>query len=196
MQSNPSGRFVLRLPPELHSSARNKAREEGISLNEYCTRAIRACVSQQSTEEGKYAGTSGQDAWIRHLDELLHGALAGVLLFGSAARGERGERSDIDLLIILQRELPLVRQLYRLWDEEFGNDRLSAHFVHLPANIEEAGSLWFEVAMDGITLFEKDREVSRFLGKVRRAVAGGSLTRSMAYGQPYWIRAEEEPEHA
>ncbi len=42
-----------------------------------------------------------------------------VLLFGSAARGEAGEDSDIDLCVIAETELPffariaLVRQLYQ-----------------------------------------------------------------------------------
>ena len=37
-----SGRFVLRLPPALHSALQATARDAGLSLNEYCTRRLAA----------------------------------------------------------------------------------------------------------------------------------------------------------
>jgi len=43
-----SGRFLMRLPPELHRKAATRARREGISLNAYVVEAIK-----QRTAAGK-----------------------------------------------------------------------------------------------------------------------------------------------
>jgi hypothetical protein len=70
--------------------------------------------------------------------------------------------------------------------------RLSPHFVHLPDDVEGAGSLWYEAAMDAIVLFDREGRISRFLRSIRRSMAEGKLQRKSAYGHPYWIKRGRE----
>ncbi|MEW6488357.1 MAG: nucleotidyltransferase domain-containing protein [Thermodesulfobacteriota bacterium] len=54
--------------------------------------------------------------------------LAGLWLFGSAARGEAGSESDLDLLVLLRRPLDYFEELRTLADilypVQLGSDRL------------------------------------------------------------------------
>lgn len=116
-------------------------------------------------------------------DELL-----GLVLFGSCARGEQTVSSDVDLLVVVSSPVQLNRDLYRRWDETSRLDNVSPHFVHLPDGLDRAGSIWFEVAVEGIILFERDRAVTRFVQDVRRAIADGKVERRYSHGHPYWVK--------
>jgi predicted nucleotidyltransferase len=188
VNGKPSGRFVLRLPPESHAALKKLASQRGISLNELCLRALKAYLKRGRL----IAGTDGKEEGhlLQALTDMLGESLLGVLLFGSVAREEYHDGSDIDLLVVVTSELPLTRRLYARWDERFAGNLHSPHFVHLPASIEEAGSIWFEAAVDGIVLHDSDGRVSRFLSQIRRAIAAGRLVRRFAYGYPYWIRED------
>ena len=129
---------------------------------------------------------------LQVIRDTMGESLLGVLLFGSVAREDYHVGSDIDLLIVVSSDLPLTRRLYARWDEQLVEDMHSPHFVHLPATVEEAGSIWFEAAVDGIVLYDSDGRVSRFLSRIRRAIADGRLMRRFAYGHPYWIRGDRE----
>jgi len=188
-----SGRFVLRTSPEIHASAKRRAAQLDISLNELCLRALKAYLTQDTAMEGPDTCLEGN--LVSRAREHMGNVLRGLLLFGSTARGESRDGSDVDLLIVVSRELTLTRQLYAHWDREFTEGRLSPHFTHLPSSLEHAGSIWFEVAVDGILLFERERSISRFLGEIRRAIATGHLVRKTAYGHPYWLRNEGEQAH-
>ena len=126
---------------------------------------------------------------------MLGTSLLGVLLFGSVARGEEHDGSDIDLLIVIARERPLTRLLYRQWDEAWPEAAYSPHFVHLPQSIEKAGSVWLEAAVDGIIPDEGDGSVRRFLGQLRKAMAAGRLVRRTAHGHAYWINGRRGELH-
>jgi predicted nucleotidyltransferase len=178
-----SGRFVLRIPPELHESLRREAEAEGISLNEYCAR--------------KLAGPSvslaipAVDA-IRNARRVAGVALVGVVAFGSWARGEMATSSDVDLLIVVDGSRPIDRALYRAWDEvplSWEGHPVEPHFVHLPSAEAPVSSVWAEVAIGGIILHEKDFVVSRQLVKTREEIAAGRIVRRMINGQPYWVEA-------
>ena len=49
--------------------------------------------------------------------------LAGVVVYGSFARGESGDRSDVDLLVVLGTGKPITRALYRGWEGVLGKCR-------------------------------------------------------------------------
>jgi predicted nucleotidyltransferase len=190
VETKPSGKFVLRLPPELHRTLKNLAAREGVSLNELCLRAVE---SYAAGIPGHAEGAGGpRQPWLRAAKELLGRSLLGVVLFGSTARGDNYGSSDIDLLVVVSMNLPLRRRLYRLWDEHSEAQRYSPHFVHLPGSAAAAGSVWAEAAVDGIVLYDTGGEVSRLLGQVRRMVASGRLERKRAYGHPYWVRRGEK----
>jgi hypothetical protein len=181
---------VVRLPPKLHASLKRRASETGVSLNGLCLAALKSFLGT-----GEQAVREGAPIPLQQVRSLLGESLSAVLLFGSAARGERREGSDIDLMIVVGTNLSLTRALYERWDQGIdGADtsRLSPHFVHLPDDVEGAGSLWYEAAMDAIVLFDREGRISRFLRSIRRSMAEGKLQRKSAYGHPYWIKRGRE----
>ena len=182
----------MRIPPELHAELKRRASRKGYSLNKYCLAALQNAVDQRSDSLG--AARESEDYWIRLAEKLLGDALLGVVLFGSSARGENRDDSDIDLLIVVEQQISLTRNLYCKWDEEGTDpDDVNPHFVHVPAKMEEAGSLWLETAIDGIVLYEKGRSLSRILARIRRAISEGHYQRKEVYGQPYWTRSKPYP---
>jgi predicted nucleotidyltransferase len=180
-----SGRFVLRIDPGLHAALRVSAEEMGVSLNEYCARKLAAPVGNL------VPSTLGSDA-VQYASSLFGESLVGVVVFGSWARAELQEDSDVDLLVGVEKTLPLTRELYHRWDEapiRWQGHRVEPHFVHLPAPDRLAVGLWAEVAVDGIVLYTRDFRLPETLARVRRDIADGRIVRRMVHGQPYWIEA-------
>jgi predicted nucleotidyltransferase len=180
-----SGRFVLRLPPGLHAALREAATAAGTSLNDYCTRKLAVPL-------GGFAGLEEGSALVERATRVLGPRLVGLVAFGSWARGEAGPGSDLDLLVVVDPELPLRRELYRRWgdaDVSAAGLRVEPHFVHLPPHDALSSGVWAEAALDGIVLFERELIVSRRLGRVRRHIAEGRIVRRVAHGQPYWTEA-------
>lgn len=189
----PSGRFVLRVPPDLHRRLREGAADAGVSLNRHCVDLLEAATTR--TAQGALpAAPEVPAALLDSAERAWGGDLLGVVLFGSAARGAAREDSDVDLLLVLQSGVPVVRDLYRRWDglvkrgtEEAGH-AISPQFVALPASVERAGGIWLEVAREGIVLRDRSRTISRFLTALRDRIASGAMTRRETHGQPYWVR--------
>jgi len=188
MASELSGNFVLRIPPQLHGALKKKAAQAGLSLNEYCRRALQGALTESTAGQA----LPHENAWLARIGRLLGEGLLGVVLFGSTARGRRREGSDTDLLIVVDSSLPLSRKLYSGWDEMEAEPCLSPHYVHLPRDAEQAGSLWLEAAVDGLLLLDKTGAVNRFLRRLREEMASGRLIRKSAYGHPYWVRTAKE----
>jgi hypothetical protein len=183
-QRVPSGRFVLRISPGLHAALRAAAGDEGLSLNDYCARKLAAPV-------GRLASFGGAMSAVERAAAFFAGELIGVVAFGSWARDEMADGSDIDLLVVLEAGTALTRELYRRWDEEpieWGGRPVEPHFVRLPAAGEPPGGIWPEVALDGIVLFERGLRLSAHLVRVRRLIASGRLVRRFVHGQPYWAQ--------
>ena len=138
---------------------------------------------------GAFAGASDV---IKRAAAVVGEALIAVVAFGSWARGELADSSDIDILIVVDSQVPLTRSLYRLWDEEplgWEGHPVEPHFVHLPARDGVPSGLWAEVALDGIVLYQRDARLSQHLVGVRRLQAAGRMRRRTAHGQPYWVEA-------
>lgn len=179
-----SGRFVLRLPPALHAALQAAAREAGVSLNEYCLRRLTA----PSTGLGLGADAAGL---LARAAALFGEALVGVVVYGSWARGEAVAESDVDVLVVVERQVALSRALYRTWDEApvtWQGRRVDPHFVH-PLGERRLAGVWGEAAVDGVVLFERGLRISTDLARVRRDIAAGRLVRRLVHGQPYWTEA-------
>ena len=90
--------------------------------------------------------------------------------------------------------LPFSRDMYRPWDAEpnlmWDGHTVEPHFVHLPPTSEAPSGLWAEVALDGVVLFERAWAVSAHLAAIRRQILAGRISRRMAGGQSYWVRAD------
>jgi hypothetical protein len=177
-----SGRFLLRLAPEVHAVLQVAAKRAGLSLNEYCGRKLGAPLG---------ALPLGPPAVLVQRAQAAHGdQLVGLVAFGSWARGEAGPQSDVDILIVLADAVPLERALYRVWDEAalaWGTHAVQTHLVHLPVP-GAVGTIWAEAAIDGIVLWERELAISRRLALVRRDIAEGRLVRRSVHGQPYWAQ--------
>jgi hypothetical protein len=178
----PSGRFLLRIDPGLHAALRKAADRAGLSLNEYCARKLAG--------GGVGLGDPGWQA-VERAAVVVGGALMGVAVYGSWARGEPMETSDVDVLVVVEPSTPITRGLYRQWDREpvrWEGRSVEPHFVHLPPPGQWPTGTWAEVALDGIVLLDRNLVLSRRLVEFRRRVLDGSMKRKEIHGQPYWVR--------
>lgn len=190
-----SGKFVVRIPPELHRSLRDEAYARGISLNDLCVERLSGTPASHPEES--------LSLWRELPPTLLSKSklkaagfnLVGLVLFGSFARGQADSLSDIDLLLILPVGTELSREWYSRWDARLEpqlrsvtHRRVNPQFVTLPRSPEEAGSLWLEVAGEGIILWEDDLKISTLLHGLRTQIKSRIFVRQESHGQPYWVR--------
>lgn len=177
-----SGRFVLRLDPDLHAELRREAAIRGISLNAHCVQ--RLAVPRETPP-----GFEGAAETVRRSTELMGESLIGIVVFGSWARGEPADTSDVDVLVVIDGDVPITRDLYRRWDEvpvAWSGRPVDPHFVHLPPQRRTPSGLWAEVAVDGIVLHDPRFRLFPRLAAVRRALAEGRLRRRTVHGLGYW----------
>lgn len=178
--ADPSGRFLLRIDPSLHRRLREAAKDAGISLNDLCSVRLSAPVTD--------VGGPGAAVAARAASQFGD-ALVAVILYGSWARDELASDSDIDVLVVVDDEVSITRTLYREWDEQpltWESREVDVHFAHQPAG-ERAGGLWFEVAIEGLVLFDRDLRLSRTLAAIRSLVASGRIVRHHSSGHSYWV---------
>ncbi len=176
----PSGKFVLRLDPELHQELKSQALAHKMSLNEWIKHRLQ--------------GTQALSP-IPIIDRLLKtfsGNLVGVVQFGSSVRNEMHKSSDVDLLLVLKTEFKFDRSIYQKWDREFNGKQdavLSPQFSHLPVSVEYS-SLWLEIALEGVIHYDPTGQVFATIRKIRDAIAEGRFHRKLSHGHPYWVRKE------
>jgi hypothetical protein len=178
-------RFLLRLPATLHASLVGRARARGVSLNEYITRRLAGADPHPSSE-------ALTPLLVARAHAVAGAQAMGVILHGSWTRGEPGQRSDIDALVVIDDSLPLTRALYRRWDREplaWEGRAVDVHFVHLPETIDRVSGVWCEAAIDGRVVADASGRVEDTLMRIRRAIADGRLVRKRVHGQPYWTVA-------
>ena len=195
----PSGRFLLRVPPELHRRLRQRASRAGRSLNRFCRAALETAANGQPG-----AAMTPEAAAAETIVANFGMQVEAVVLFGSKARGDAGAWSDTDLLIVIDAEAPITRSLYRVWDETVAataplralGESVNPHFAHLPGGAAGTagggGSLWLEVALHGAILWQRTWNVARWLGNARERMAEGAIRRRYAHGQPYWTYQEHD----
>jgi len=184
-KSPASGRFLLRVPPQLHRHLQAAARACGWSLNEYCARRLAVPGSTWLTDDGA-------SAVVARAQELLGAHLVGVVVYGSVPRGDATPASDVDVLLVVDDAMPVTREIYRKWDAApvaWGSRPVDPHVVKLPEPARPSLGAWCEAAIDGVVLFERDGAVTRRLAAVRGDIAAGRIVRRSVHGQPYWAVA-------
>jgi predicted nucleotidyltransferase len=92
---------------------------------------------------------------VAHLDPRR------VILFGSAARGEAGPDSDIDLLIVVDDDLPSERLGWRALHEARGSYPGAVDLVPCRESVfrdraDIVGSLPWIAATEGVVVYERD----------------------------------------
>lgn len=177
----PSGRFVLRMDPDLHASLREAAGRAGTSLNEYCIRRLSEPEREWPSEVG---------AVVDRAEGIVGEALLGVVVFGSWARQQATASSDVDVLVVMDVGFEITRGVYRKWDASplvWDGRPVEPHFVHLPDVGNRVSGMWAEVAVDGVVLFENGFVVSEKLVAIRRKILSGKMVQRRSHGQPYWV---------
>jgi predicted nucleotidyltransferase len=192
--------LILRLPVALHRRLKQEARSADLSLNEYC-RGLLARRGGRSSGDAPVSPSlslaGGRSARTVSLADLVatllaawEGGIEGLVLFGSLARGRQTRESDVDLLVVLNRSTTLDRDVYaRCQLPKFDGREVSPLFAQIPEEGERVGGLWFEVALDGVVLYDRDLRLSRFLVHVRHLVADGRAKRMHTHGHPYWVHS-------
>jgi predicted nucleotidyltransferase len=178
-------RVLLRLPVDLRRALAAQAAHEQTSVNELC-------VQRLSGPDLPFLPRRDVAALLARARAVAGPHLQGVLVHGSFARGEARAASDVDVLVVVDRTLPLTRTLYRQWDAEtpsWAGRSIDAHFIHAPAVGTRPSSVWCEAATEGLVLFDATGAVSRSLVAARAAIAQGDLVRKIVHGQPYWTVA-------
>jgi predicted nucleotidyltransferase len=198
--SSKSSALILRIPPSLHQQLKRDARSADMSLNKYCRNLLSGKRGNPSAESAPISVTleavrSHRTDLLRNLSaqalEALGDDLEGLALFGSYARARQTENSDIDLLVVLNSSMTLDRDVYSHWQPgKFNGREVAPLFVQIPGEGENIGGLWFEVALDGIVIYDKDLQLSRFLAHARNLVAEGQVKRMVTHGHPYWVHAD------
>jgi predicted nucleotidyltransferase len=189
--------LILRIPSSLHQRLKQDARAADMSLNQYCRALLSRRPTDSFAEEAPVTLTlgGGRSGWPASLQDLAAavletwgGSVEGLVLFGSFARGMQTANSDIDLLVVLDQSVTLDRDLYSHWrPHRFEGREVAPLLVQIPGKGERIGGLWFEVALDGIVLFDRDLHLSRFFSHVRELVADGRVSRMLTHGHPYGV---------
>jgi predicted nucleotidyltransferase len=198
MQSN-RATLILRIPSSLHQQLKQESRSVDLSLNRYCQNllSIKAGRLPPGRLPASLTIAAGRSRHARFLQDLSAQVIAaqgdhieGLVLFGSFARGRPTASSDIDLLIVLARNVVLDRDVYAHWkSQKLDGREVAPLFVQIPGEDERIGGLWFEVALDGILLYDRDLRLSRFLSHVRNLIADGQVKRMVTHGHPYWVHS-------
>ena len=183
VKSKSSGRFVLRMQPQLHDQLRKEARILGCSMNELVINRLNH--------------TSKESSRGQLLDRVVQKwRPLGVIHFGSTVRGEALPHSDEDWLIVLPETTPLKRSLYQEFDKLFEEAsearKVSPHFVHLPKSEMNPTTLWLEVALDGQWLTSPSSQLKETIQNLKIRIASGEFWRKVSHGQPYWVQSTKQ----
>jgi len=146
-------------------------------------------------ESGKKVGDAGDSLRqqmapvLTALKRALGNNLVAVVLFGSRARGEAAASSDWDLLVIahglpqrtFQRHLYLKQMLPVEWRGEV------AILAKTPEEFESyLASLFLDVALDGIILYDSQSYMAERLARLRRLIQEQGLQRRQTGRDLVW----------
>lgn len=177
-----SGKFVLRVDPDLHAELKYAAREANMSLNEYCCLRLKSYSKSDSMRLVQ--------PLLKQATDIVGAALLGLVVFGSWARGEEHSASDIDVLVVVDAQTQLAPRFYHQWDQnplKWSGHIVEPQFVQIPPQDKVQAGIWAEVALDGIVLFEKNFALSRKLAQIRNQIVSGLIERKIVHGQSYWV---------
>lgn len=139
---------------------------------------------------------------VELLKAKLGDNLVSVVLFGSVARGEAGEGSDIDLLVVLESFNDSFGERFRIFQEienelltsrsrlELRKRRLGTLISPIPLTKDEVKQhppIMLDILTDGIILYDKDDFIKRQLNELQeRLKALGARKVRLPDGRWYW----------
>ncbi len=192
-----SGKFVLRLEPKQHTNLRELAAKRGLSLNALITEILtnHSDSSPGSVRQaiGYVGGQVLPSGILEQIVEVWAQQLEAIAVFGSIARGDTWQDSDIDLFIVLRSDVEICRALYSQWDAHLGAfPRVSPQFVRMPKEQDEVGGIWYEVATEGVVIWDPVFRLSHVLQKLRNEIISGAVSRHTTHGHSYWVKQKRE----
>ncbi len=134
----------------------------------------------------------------RRLSFIREPCVRAVLLFGSKARGESGDRSDVDLLVLHEgcgiRDAVLRRRhLYNVLREAVGGGAdLTVVDMELKCflNPGEISPLLLNIYWDAVVLYDSTGSVECFLRRVRERITASGLKRVRSGRAYHWVLPE------
>lgn len=126
---------------------------------------------------------------IATLKQMLDDNLVAAVLFGSRARGEADEASDWDLFVVVhhlpdnafQRHLYLKKILPDMWRGQI------TIVAKTPQEFEAyLPSLFLDIALDGIILYDSDGYMADRLARLRRLIQAEGLRREQIKDDLVW----------
>jgi predicted nucleotidyltransferase len=134
------------------------------------------------------------DERLKNLVERMRAAFAddlwGMVLFGSQARGEARSGSDCDVFVIIS-NLPAGPFERAKYISERLAPWIGANLVTRTKDEFERGfpSLYLDLALDGVILYDRDGYTERKLAKIRELTEEAGLVREKRpYGLVWWWR--------
>jgi len=115
------------------------------------------------------------------LEEILQDDLISVLLFGSAARGEAGEGSDVDILLVaekfgkegrfevfnaIEKDLKASEEYLELKENKLGT--LISPVPLTPSEVEKNPSILLDIVTDGIMMYDVDDFIENKMKSLRK----------------------------
>jgi predicted nucleotidyltransferase len=159
-------------------------------------------LSVSAEERGKPGANRGADGREHALGELrrrlsdLPGYVKAVLLFGSLARGEAGERSDVDLLVLhsgapARDPVERRRLLYKLVAERLEGAFEAVTLVDMDLERflkpETVTPLLLNIYADALVVVDRVGSLEEFLQRVRRRIGELGLARVKDGKAYYWV---------
>ena len=133
---------------------------------------------------------------LRYLKEPY---IKSVILFGSMARGESRERSDVDLLVLhegCEVKDPVVRRshLYNLMREAIGKEfkELTVIDIELERFLKpkEINATLLNIYWDGFVVYDRTKVLQNFLEQAREKIVKCGLKRVRDGRAYYWVLPE------
>jgi predicted nucleotidyltransferase len=118
--------------------------------------------------------------------------IAGIIVFGSTARGESSERSDLDLLILWENlnVNPSKRHIhiYKAISKHLPAEKLTVVDMEYTRflNIKKATPLLLNIIWDGVAVYDKYGRLEDFMLKVRRELESKGVVRRKDGKHYYW----------
>ncbi|MBI5525730.1 MAG: nucleotidyltransferase domain-containing protein [Deltaproteobacteria bacterium] len=136
-------------------------------------------------------GKTGQETLrdlVRRLRSGFGSDLFGVVLFGSRARGDAGDRSDFDVFVIADRLPSGALERHKAVLERIGGRKGPVNFLaKTKREFEEAfPSLYLDLAKDGIVLFDKTGYMKERLERIGKITREAGLSRVKRHRGFFW----------
>jgi predicted nucleotidyltransferase len=132
---------------------------------------------------------------VERLKDLYKDDLLAVFVFGSTARGDVSQSSDVDLLVILEHSPLRKRQRVYEFYEKLGFD-LGEHFLSpiilTKEEITKSLPFYAGILSEGKVLYEKDKFAKTLLNSVERLKEQGKIVEKELRGVRYFLVREEE----